>query len=155
MKSAWIVSILLFGSSVWGSDLLLDPGTRENQGMAIEVLSTQIAHDFEMARKKGKKRPKKGFYYDWGTAQNGWGYCYKWARNGSVLNDGRPVDDFHCERVRPSRPRWGAAQNGWGYCYRYTPYGVAMNEGYPIDNYYCEQRRPSYYSWGTAQNGNT
>ncbi|MEM7645789.1 MAG: hypothetical protein AAF203_02665 [Pseudomonadota bacterium] len=98
---------------------------------------------------------KKGFFFDWGQAQNGWGYCYKWASSGAVLNNGQPVPNFRCERVNPSRPRWGQAQNGWGYCYRYTPYGVAMFEGQPIDEYECERVRPSYYDWGRGQDGYT
>ena len=98
---------------------------------------------------------RKGSYYDWGKAVNGFGYCYKWASNGKVLNQGQPVENRLCERRMRSNPKWGKAVNGWGYCYRYTPYGVVMNEGQPIENRFCERRDPSYFDWGTAVNGYT
>lgn len=96
-----------------------------------------------------------GAYYNWGKAQNGFGYCYEWACNGSPLNGGQPVSDYLCESRRPSYYDWGKAQNGWGYCYQYTPYGVAMNKGQPVGDYLCESRRPSYYSWARSQDGRT
>lgn len=96
-----------------------------------------------------------GAYYNWGKAQNGFGYCYEWACNGSPLNGGQPVSNYLCESVRASYYDWGKAQNGWGYCYQYTPYGVAMNQGQPVSDYMCESRRPSYYSWARSQDGRT
>ncbi len=94
-----------------------------------------------------------GSYFDWGTGQNGWGYCYEWASNGEVLNGGRPVGNWLCERENPSYFYWGQAVNGWGYCYQWTPYGVAMNEGRPMANRQCEVENPSYFAWARAQNG--
>ncbi len=96
-----------------------------------------------------------GSYFDWGKAQNGFGYCYHWASTGAVLNGGSPVSNYNCERNRPSYFNWGRAQNGFGYCYQYTPYGVSMNQGAPQSNYNCERTRPSYYSWGRGQDGQT
>ena len=96
-----------------------------------------------------------GSYYDWGRAQNGYGYCYEWTCYGDVLNQGQPVSNYSCEAVRPSYFNWGRAQNGWGYCYQYTPQGLTMNQGQPVSNYSCEQTRPSYYSWGRSQDGST
>lgn len=96
-----------------------------------------------------------GTYFDWGRAQNGWGYCYEWTCAGDVLNQGQPVSNYACEAVRPSYFDWGRAQNGWGYCYQYTPQGLTMNAGQPVSNYSCEQRRPSYYAWGRSQDGLT
>lgn len=95
-----------------------------------------------------------GSYYNWGRAQNGWGYCYEWTYEGYVLNGGQPVGDYLCESTRPSYYGWGAAQNGWGYCYHYTPDGLAMNNGQAMANYLCESYSPSHYSWGRGQNGN-
>ncbi len=93
-------------------------------------------------------------YFDWGHAQNGFGYCYEWIAPGQALNQGQPVSNYNCEVVRPSFHQWGRAQNGFGYCYQYTPYGVAMNMGQPQANHFCELRSPSYYAWSRAQNGN-
>ncbi len=80
---------------------------------------------------------RAGSYYDWGRAKNGWGYCYMWSSNGYVLNEGRPVSNYNCERYRPSYYDWGKGVNGYTYCYQWTSYRVAMNEGKPVDNYYC------------------
>lgn len=93
--------------------------------------------------------------YDWGLAQNGFGYCYEFTREGNVLNGGQPVPNYLCEQVRPSRVDWGTATNGYGYCFQWTPYGVPMNEGRSIDAYNCERLRPSYYNWARATNGYT
>ena len=54
---------------------------------------------FEFDQQLTKK--KKGSYYDWGKANNGFGYCYKWASNGKVLNQGKPVANFYCENNKP------------------------------------------------------
>ncbi|MGE3682754.1 MAG: hypothetical protein AB7G93_13600 [Bdellovibrionales bacterium] len=94
-----------------------------------------------------------GAYYDWGQAQNGWGYCYQWTCDGRPLNGGRPVGNYLCEANQPSHYGWGRAQNGWGYCYRWTPKGVAMNGGQPVGNYLCEAVAPSSYRWGTGMDG--
>jgi hypothetical protein len=99
--------------------------------------------------------PNTGSYYDWGRAQNGWGYCYEYTNYGQVLNQGMPVSNWNCEQAHPSYYSWGQAQSGWGYCYQYTSYGVAMNEGSPVSNYSCEQTSPSYYSWGRGNDGYT
>lgn len=96
-----------------------------------------------------------GSYYNWGKAQNGWGYCYQYACTGAVLNGAQPVSDYFCESVRPSYFDWGKAQNGWGYCYQYTPTGLTMNVGKPVSNYSCEAVRPSYYSWNRSVDGQT
>ena|SRR5665213_447991 len=80
----------------------------------------------------------RGAYYDWGKSQGGWGYCYQWACNGGVLNQGSPVDNALCESNRHSYYSWGRSQAGDTYCYQWTPYGVAMNEGSPVDNSFCE-----------------
>ena len=101
------------------------------------------------------ERGRRGFYYDWGKANNGWGYCYKWTNDGRVLNGGKPVDNYNCERVNPSYHNWGRGNDGWGYCYQWTAYGVAMNQGQPVSNYSCESVNPSYYSWGQSKAGNT
>lgn len=99
--------------------------------------------------------PSHGSYYDWGRAQNGYGYCYEWSSDGYVLNNGQPVSEHYCENVRPSYYYWGQAQNGWGYCYHYTPSGIPMNQGQPVSNYTCERVAHSHYQWGRAQNGYT
>jgi hypothetical protein len=91
-------------------------------------------------------------YYDWGRAQNGYGYCYEWV-NGQPLHQGQPVSNYLCEQVRPSSYLWGRAQNGYGYCYQYTPYGVVMNQGQPQSNYMCERTSPSYFAWGNGMDG--
>jgi hypothetical protein len=94
-------------------------------------------------------------YYNWGRANNGYGYCYQYASNGQVLNGGTPVSNYLYEMNKPSYYNWGRANNGYGYCYQYTANGLAMNEGKPQSNYYCEMVKPSYYYWGRANNGNT
>lgn len=98
---------------------------------------------------------RPGSYYDWGTGQNGWGYCYQWTNYGQVMNGGQAVANHLCESRNPSFFEWGTGQNGFGYCYQWTPYGVGMNMGQPVANYQCESRRPSYYAWGRGGNGYT
>lgn len=118
--------------------------------LADETTSTPVsfnAYDAGMAC--------TGSYYNWGKAQNGWGYCYEYTCAGDVLNQGQPVSNYMCESVRPSYYNWGRAQNGWGYCYQYTPYGVTMNKGMPVSNYSCEASRPSHYAWGRGGDGMT
>ncbi len=96
-----------------------------------------------------------GSYYNWGRAQNGFGYCYQWASNGQVLNGGAAQPDFYCEQVSRSFFNWGRGQNGFGYCYQFTGNGLLMNLGAAQANYSCEQRSPSYFSWGRGQDGFT
>lgn len=97
----------------------------------------------------------RGTRFRWGQGQNGWGYCYEYTRAGQVLNQGRPVNNAHCERIAPSIFDWGQGRNGWGYCYQWTPFGIAMNEGSAVETYQCERRSPSYFSWGTGRDGYT
>ena len=97
----------------------------------------------------------RGSYFQWGTAQNGWAYCYEYTDRGDVLNNGNPVDNQNCERNAPSRAAWGLGKDGWGHCYRYAPTGVAMNKGQPIDEFECEAVAPSHYDWGRGQDGYT
>ncbi|MCB0422336.1 MAG: hypothetical protein KDD61_15160 [Bdellovibrionales bacterium] len=115
-------------------------------------LSNEVVGAIKALRRGDRHRNS---YYAWGKAKNGWGYCYHWTRDGEVLNEGKPVDDRHCERVNPSIYDWGKGKNGWGYCYHWTPKGVAMDEGRPASNYLCERRSRSYYKWGKGKNGHT
>ncbi len=96
-----------------------------------------------------------GAYFDWGRAQNGFGYCYQWANPGQVLNGGAAQPNFYCEQVNPSFFNWGRAANGFGYCYQFTGNGLLMNLGQPQSNYSCEQRSPSHYAWARGQDGYT
>jgi hypothetical protein len=94
-------------------------------------------------------------YYDWGTGPDGWGYCYSYNEAGEVLNSGRPVPNFFCEKTSPSSYGWGRATNGFGYCFQFSPYGQVLNQGHSVDNSRCEAVQPSYYAWGRAVNGFT
>ena len=96
-----------------------------------------------------------GSYFNWGRAQNGFGYCYQWTSTGQLLNGGAAQPNFYCEQVNPSFFNWGRAQNGFGYCYQFTGTGLLMNLGQPQSNYSCEQRSPSHYAWGRGQDGYT
>ena len=122
--------------------LTTDPIARDSSPSTMDLESMNI-------------RPRRGSYYKWGKARNGYGYCYEYTRDGRVLNGGKPVGNYNCERRNPSVYNWGRARNGYGYCYQYTPYGVAMNEGRPVSNFQCERYNPSYYSWGRGRDGNT
>lgn len=154
MQKIILVMLFLFSNQVYGGDLFnFDKAENSLSSLRdLSLLSDVTSVDF--IRKKAKMK-NQGYFYDWGEAVNGWGYCYKWTNQGAVLNEGQPVNNYLCEQSNPSLPDWGVAQNGWGYCYRYTPYGHAMNEGQPIPNYLCDNVSPSYYSWGTGHNGNT
>lgn len=138
-----LAPVSAFASDISQNLFRVDESRYVNQGPKCEVagVSTQIV--------------PIGHYYDWGRAQNGWGYCYEWASNGTVLNGGEPQSNWNCEQVNPSHFAWGRAQNGWGYCYQWTPYGVAMHEGSPQSHWNCEQVAPSHYTWGRGQDGNT
>ena len=158
MKSFIVLMLVLtFNTTAYAEDLTLFAGNLSDQSVnniiKIDSRNTNILSESTPS----ERSPGGGYgsYYDWGEAQNGYGYCYKWTENGSVLNEGRPVSNYLCEEVNPSYVEWGEAQNGWGYCYQKTPYGVAMNEGKPVSNYRCEAVSPSYYEWGEAQNGHT
>jgi hypothetical protein len=82
----------------------------------------------------------KPSYYNWGRANNGYGYCYQYTANGLAMNEGKPQSNYYCEMVKPSYYYWGRANNGNTYCYQYTASGLAMNEGKPVSNYYCGGR---------------
>ncbi len=84
------------------------------------------------------KEASTGSKYGWGKALNGYGYCYKWTKDGRVLNEGQPVANKFCEQVDPSYFSWGTAHNGHTYCYQYTSDHVAMNGGSPVADSYCE-----------------
>ncbi len=84
------------------------------------------------------KEASTGSKYGWGKAHNGYGYCYKWTKDGRVLNAGQPVANKFCEQVDPSYYSWGTAHNGHTYCYQYTSDHVAMNGGTPVADRYCE-----------------
>jgi hypothetical protein len=85
------------------------------------------------------KDASTGSKYAWGQARNGFGYCYKWTKDGRVLNQGQPVANKLCEAVDPSYYSWATARNGHTYCYQYTSDHVALNEGQPVADGFCEE----------------
>lgn len=80
-----------------------------------------------------------GSYYDWGRGMNGYGYCYQFAANGKVMNNGRPQPYAGCERVHRSFYDWGQYQgNPSWYCFQWTPYGDVLNEGRAMPLRLCQ-----------------
>lgn len=110
--------------------------------------------DVQLAEQRNHP-PYPHSYYDWGLANDGFGYCFQFTGHGQVLNGGRPVNSYLCEQERPSVYNWARANNGYGYCFHFTPYGHAMDQGRPANSYNCEQTSPSYYQWARANNGYT
>lgn len=93
--------------------------------------------------------------YDWGSNRQGFGYCYEFARNGKVLNGGRPVAADNCEAINPSFFDWARSVYGYGECYQFTPYGHVMNTGMAQEQDNCEAVSPSFYRWARANDGFT
>lgn len=133
----------------------IETGTLFQQSENFSSDSSSALESDALSILRWRRPPGTGSYYNWGRAQNGWGYCYQWTMDGHVLNGGNPVDNFYCEQRHPSYANWGRAQNGWGYCYQYAPQGYVLNQGQPIPNMSCERTSPSFYRWGQSVNGMT
>lgn len=86
---------------------------------------------------KGQRHPGYYTFFDWARGQNGFGYCYEFDSYGYVLNGGRPMHPYNCERVNPSYFDWARGMNGHFYCYQWTPYHAVMNDGRPVHPRYC------------------
>lgn len=101
---------------------------------AITFSTTFLAPDSAEARADFRGRS----YFSWGQSGDGYGRCYQYASNGTVLNNGRPVQNSLCERTQPSYFDWGTGGDGNTRCYQYSPQGYALNQGQPVPNHYCD-----------------
>lgn len=139
-----IATALFFGLQAGAESLAADGDTRvaatnatgDSENIQIDQ-SRILAHKASDMAMMRSGNLNFGSHYDWGRAQNGYGYCYEWTSQGYVLNGGQPIANFYCEQTRPSLYNWGRANNGYTYCYQWTPDGYAMNGGQPVANFYC------------------
>lgn len=138
------LSLLTFAVLLTGGMVGVNSASAASQGQSVNdaviavdgIVAFESSHADAPVALEGFAPPRRGSYFDWGRARNGWGYCYQWTRNGQVLNQGQPVQNYLCERTNPSYFAWGRAKNGFTYCYQWAK-GLALNEGQPVPNYYC------------------